>query len=111
MATYTPLQLIPVTSLTSTTAAGAKYSSPASTSGIIRTINVQAQAAATFSVSLGAAAPATYIFSGQALTASVASIYNGWWVTAAGSADAINMHSNVTSASSVTGTVGGYTYA
>lgn len=112
MATYTPAALIQVVSLSSTTTASAKYSSPASTTGIIRTININAAAAAlTFTLSLGAETAGTRIFSSQALTASVASIFNGWWVTAAGSADAINVIGSVTSTSSHTGQVSGYSYA
>lgn len=111
MATYTPAQLIPVTSLDSTTIAAAKYSAPASTTGIIRTIQVMPQATANFTLSLGAAAAGTRIFQSVAVSASVPSVYNGWWVTAPNSADAINVHCNVTSANSVLGSVGGYSYA
>ena len=111
MATYTPAQLIPVTSMTSTTTTAMKYSAPSGTTGIVRTFQFNAVGTNAFHVSLGADATGTRIFNTQAVTANVASIYNGWWVTTANSADAINILATTTSATPMTGFVSGYTYA
>lgn len=111
MATYVPTALIQVVTMASTTTAGMKYSSPASTTGIIRTLQFNAVAANGFHASLGADAAGTRIFSANAVTGSVAAIYNGWWVTAAGSADAINILATTTSATPMNGQVSGYAYS
>ena len=111
MATYTPAQLIPVNSMTSTTTSAMSYSAPSGTTGIIRTIQINAVGTNAFSVSLGADAVGTRIFSVQATTANVASIYTGWWVTTANHTSAIQVIASTTSATPQTGFVSGYTYA
>lgn len=112
MATYTPAALIPVTSMTSTTTSAMKFSAAAGTTGIIRTIQVASPGANGFSVSLGADAAGTRIFSQWVAVASlVPAIYNGWWVTSANTADAINILASTTSNPAINGYVGGYTYA
>jgi hypothetical protein len=111
MATYTPATLIPVTSMTSTTTAAMKYSAPSGTTGIIRTLQFNAVGTNAFTASLGADAAGTRIFSDAAVAAAVPAIYNGWWVTAANSADAINIKASTTSSDPMNGYVGGYTYA
>lgn len=97
--------------MTSTTTTAMKYSAPAATTGIIRTIQMNAIGANGFNVSLGADAVGTRIFSVVAVTANVPSIYNGWWVTSTNTADAINILASTTSATPMTGTIGGYSYA
>jgi hypothetical protein len=112
MATYTPAALIQVVAITTTsTNAGFKYSAPSATTGIIRTIQFNAVGTNAFHVSLGADGTATRIFSATAVAANVPAIYNGWWVTSANSADAINIMATTTSATPMTGQVSGYTYA
>jgi len=111
MATYTPAQLVPVNSMTTTTTAAMTYSAPSGTTGIIRTIQIQAVGTNAFHVSLGADAVGTRIFSSQAVTANVASIYNGWWVTSNNAASAIQVLATTTSATPQNGFVSGYTYA
>lgn len=111
MATYTPASLIPVTSITSTTTSAGSYSAPAATTGVIRTIQLNAVGTNAFNVSLGADAAGTRIFSQVALSANVPAIYNGWWVTAASSTSAIQVIATTTSATPVNAYIGGYTYA
>lgn len=111
MATYTPAALIQVVGLTSTTSTTQKYSAPSGTTGIIRTLIFNAVGANAFYVSLGADAAGTRIFSNVAVSANVPAIYNGWWVTSANSADAINIMASTSSATNMTGQVSGYTYA
>lgn len=113
MAVYTPAVLVSTTGLSSATLSAAKYSAPAGTTGIARTIQVNSiTTGTTFSMSLGAmATTTTRIFDAYALTQSVAAIFNGWWVTAANSADAINLISNTGNSTQVIGHVSGYTYA
>lgn len=112
MAVYTPAQIMAVASISSTTIATASVTTAASTTGIARTIQVQSPTTArVFNASLGADAAGTRFFAGQALTASVASIYNGWWVTAANSASAMQFTQDTTSSNSVIGTVGGYFFS
>src|SRR3990172_2189579 len=103
MATYVPAALIPVTSLTSTTTAAGSYSAPSATTGIARTFQLNAVGTNAFHASFGADAVVTRVFSAQALTANVASIYNGWWVTASNTASAIQLLATTTSATPVTG--------
>src|SRR4051812_5754827 len=112
MATYTPAALVQVVALTSTTSTTQKYSAANGTTGIIRTLIFNQATAGTqaFFVSLGADAAGTRIFSNVATTVNVPSIYNGWWVTATNSADAINIMASTTSTTNLTGQVSGYTY-
>lgn len=111
MATYTPAALIPVTSLASTTTAAGSYSAPSATTGIARTFQAVAVATNGFHASMGADAVGTRIFSAQALTANVASIFNGWWVTASNTASAIQVIATTTSTTPANAAVAGYTYA
>ena len=108
MATYTPKNLIgPAAALTS---AATAYVSPAATNGIIRTISANAQTTAiTLTISLGADAAGTRIITGQALTQNVVFILNGWWVTAQGSAHAIDATSNATGTNCIC-SISGYEY-
>lgn len=102
MATYTPLTLLGPAAWT----AAVNYSAPAATNGIIRTISVVTTSTAqTFDISLGASAAGTVIFNKQALTASVTSIYNGWWVSPSNTASSV---SAIGTSASVVGTVSGY---
>lgn len=93
------------------TSTNQKYSAPAATTGIIRTLQFNAVGTNGFHASLGADAAGTRIFSANPVTANVAAIYNGWWVTSANTADAINIMATTTSATPMTGQVSGYTYA
>lgn len=112
MATYTPLALIQVVGLTSTTSTTQKYSAPTGTNGVIRTLIFNSVIGTNaFFASLGADAAGTRIFSNTSVTALSPSIYNGWWVTAAASADAINIMASTTSTTNMTGQVSGYTYS
>lgn len=109
MATYVPKSLIgPAQALTSTPAA---YVSPAATNGIIRTISAIASTTAiTLTVSLGADAAGTRIITAQPLTANSVYVLNGWWVTAANSAHAIDATSNATGTQCI-GHIAGYEYS
>lgn len=111
MATYTPAALVPaMTSLTST---AAYQTSTAATTGVLRTIHAQANAAShTFTVSTGGAdAAATRLFDAYALTANVPSTFNGWWVVPATAASWLGYKCDTTAGSLVMLTVAGYTFA
>jgi len=97
--------------MTSTTTSAMKYSAASATTGIIRTIQMNAVGANAFNVSLGADATGTRIFSQVAVSANVPAVYNGWWVTPTNSADAINILATTTSATPMNGFVSGYSYA
>jgi len=110
MATYVPTALIGPSSWTTT---ATNYSAASGTNSIIRTISVIAptQAGRSFTLTLGASAAGTIVFATQALTVSVTSIFNGWWVGPANNASSVSALSDTASANSVVGTVAGYTYA
>lgn len=79
------------------------------TTYIIRTIHVDTSAAGkTFTMSIGADAAGTRLFDAYALTQSVPSIFNGWWVKAGAGAHDIDASC---SATTVTLMASGYTYA
>lgn len=112
MAVYIPTSLIPVNSLATTTTTAGSYSAPTGTTGIARTFQFNAAGTNAFTVSFGADAVATRIFIANPLTANVAAIYNGWWVTnVVNNASAIQMKVTTTSSPEVTGQVSGYTYS
>ena len=108
MATYTPANLIgPAAALTS---AATTYVSPSSTNGIIRTISAVANTTSiTLTVSLGADAAGTRIIALQPLTQAQVYVLNGWWVTAANNAHAIDATSNATGTNCIA-SINGYTY-
>ena len=108
MATYTPKTLVgPAAALTSAVSA---YVSPVGTVGIIRTISaVSPVGSKTLTVSLGADAVGTRFINAQALTANVVFIVNGWWVTAANNAHAIDATSNATGTDCIA-SISGYEY-
>ena len=109
MAVYTPAQLLAVNSVSSATTATASVSTSVAQTGIARTIQVQAPTTARlFTASIGADTATSRIFSTTALAASVAAIYNGWWVTSAGNASAMQLIQDTTSANSVIGSISGY---
>lgn len=109
MATYTPKPLIgPAAPLTSTPTV---YASTAPETGVVRTISVTAKAGSiTFTLAFGADAAATRLFDAQPLVANQAYVQNGWWVTAANSAHALDMTSNATGNNCIAN-VSGYGYA
>lgn len=111
MAAYTPAALVPaMTSLTSTVA---YQTSTAATTGVLRTIHAQANAAAhTFTVSTGGAdATQTRLFDAYALTANSPSIFNGWWIVPATATSWLGYKCDTATGSIVMLTIGGYTYA
>lgn len=115
MASYLPLGLVPaMTSLTST---AAYASSTASTTGVLRTIHAQANAAShNFTVDLvntggSADAAANRLFDAYALTANIPSIFNGWWVAAATGTSWLGYKCDTATGSIVMLTVGGYTFS
>jgi hypothetical protein len=110
-AVYTPAALVPaMTSLTST---AAYQTSTAATTGVLRTIHAQANAAAhNFTVSTGGAdAAATRLFDAYALTANVPAVFNGWWVVPATVVSWLGYKCDTSTGSIVMLTIGGYTYA
>jgi len=111
MATYTPAALVPA--MTSITSTAAYQTSTAATTGVLRSIHAQANAAAhSFTVSTGGAdAAATRLFDAYALTANVPSIFNGWWVVPATVVSWLGYKSDTAGANIVLLTVGGYTFA
>lgn len=110
MAVYTPAALVPA--MTALTATAAYQASTAATTGVLRTIHAQANAAShNFTVSVGGAdAAATRLFDQYALTANVPSIFNGWWVVPATSTSWLGYKADA-AGSVVMLTIGGYTYA
>lgn len=111
MATLAPKNLIgPAASLTSTVTT---YASTANsdTYGVIRSIIATANASGhSLTVALGADAAATRIIAAQALTANVALLLNGWFVTAVNNAHAIDASSDTASANVVIGSISGYQF-
>lgn len=110
-AVYNPAALVPaMTSLTSTVA---YQTSTASTTGVLRTIHAQANAAAhNFTVTAGGAdVAATRLIDAYALTANVPTILNGWWVVPATAASWLGYKCDTATGSIVMLTIGGYTYA
>jgi hypothetical protein len=110
-ASYLPAALVPaMTSLTSTVA---YQTSTAATTGILRTVHAQANAAAhTFTVTAGGAdAAATRLFDAYALTANSPSIFNAWWVVPATAVSWLGYKCDTATGSIVMLTIGGYTYA
>lgn len=109
MASYTPTALIGPSSWTT---GAVNYSSAGGTSSIVRTVSVIAPTASgrSFTLTLGASGAGTIVFATQALTVSVTSIFNGWWVGPANSASSVSALSDTASANSVVGTVAGYVY-
>lgn len=99
--------------MTSITSTVAYQTSTASTTGVLRTIHAQANAAAhNFTVTAGGAdAAATRLFDQYALTANVPSIFNGWWVVPATVVSWLGYKSDTSGANIVLLTIGGYTYA
>ena len=111
MATYTPAALVPaMTSLTST---AAYQTSTAATTGVLRTIHAQANAAShNFTVSTGGAdAAQTRLFDAFALAANIPSQFNGWWVVPATVVSWLGYKCDTTAGSIVMLTIGGYTFA
>jgi hypothetical protein len=99
--------------MTSITSTAAYQTSTASTTGVLRTIHAQANAAAhNFTVSAsGADAAATRLFDAFALTVNIPAIFNGWWVIAATAASWLGYKSDTSGANIVLLTIGGYSYA
>ncbi len=111
MAVYTPAALVPaMTSLTSTVA---YQTSTASTTGVLRTIHAQANAAShNFTVTAGGAdVAATRLFDAYALTANVPATFNGWWVVPATVVSWLGYKCDTATGSIVMLTIGGYSYA
>lgn len=109
-ATYNPAALVPA--MTSITSTAAYQSSTASTTGVLRTIHAQSNAAAhNFTVTAGGAdAAQTRLFDAYALTANVPAIFNGWWVVPATVNSWLGYKSDTSGANIVMLTIGGYTY-
>jgi hypothetical protein len=109
MASYTPVAVVPMTSLAAT-AGTSLLSGVTGTVYVVRTWHVDTSGAAkTFTVSVGADAAATRLFDAYALTTSVPAIFNEWLpITAVGGAHTIDGNC---SAATVTLMAGGYTYA
>ena len=110
-AVSTPAALVPA--MTSITSTAAYQSSSAATTGILRTIHAQANAAShNFTVSTATAdAAATRLFDAYALTANVPSIFNGWWVVPATTTSWLGYKSDTSGANIVLLTIAGYTFA
>lgn len=110
-AVATPAALVPA--MTSITSTAAYQSSTTATTGILRTIHAQANAAAhNFTVTTGGAdAAATRLFDQYALTANIPAIFNGWWVVPATVLSWLGYKSDTSGANIVLLTIGGYTYA
>ena len=110
-AVSTPAALVPA--MTSITSTAAYQSSSAATTGILRTIHAQANAAShNFTVDTGGAdAAATRLFDQYALTANVPAIFNGWWVVPATVTSWLGYKSDTSGANIVLLTIGGYTFA
>jgi hypothetical protein len=111
MASYTPAALVPA--MTSLTSSDVYQSSTAATTGVLRTIHAQANAAAhSFTVTAGGAdVPATRIFDAYALTANVPSIFNAWWVVPATVLSWLGYKCDTATGSIVMLTIGGYVYS
>lgn len=111
MATYTPAALVPA--MTSVTSTAAYQTSTASTTGVLRTVHAQTNAAShTFTVTAGGAdAAQTRLFDAYALTANSPSIFNGWWVVPATVVSWLGYKSDTSGANIVMLTIGGYTWA
>ena len=108
MATYTPAAVIGVTSLTATPGTSVLTGS-GGTTYILRTIHVDTSGTGkTFTMSIGADAAGTRLFDAYALSQSVPSIFNGWWVKAGAGAHDVDASC---SATTVTLMASGYTYA
>jgi hypothetical protein len=109
MATLTPAALVPA--MTSITSTAAYQTSTAATTGVLRTIHAQANAAAhNFTVSVGGAdAAATRLFDQYALAANVPSILQGWWVIPATVVSWLGYKSDTSGANIVLLTIAGYT--
>lgn len=110
MATYTPAALIPA--MTSVTSTAAYAASTASTTGVLRTIHAQSNAAShNITITLGGAdAAQTRLLDAYALTANVPAIFNGWWVRAATADSWLGYKSDTSGANIVIATAGGYAY-
>ena len=110
-AVSTPAALVPA--MTSITSTAAYQSSSAATTGILRTIHAQANAAShNFTVTTGGAdAAATRLFDQYALTANIPAIFNGWWVVPATITSWLGYKSDTSGANIVLLTIGGYTFA
>ena len=108
MATYTPVAVVPMTSLVAT-AGTSVLTGTSGTTYVIRTIHVDTSAASkTFTMSIGADAAGTRLFDAYPLTVSQPAVFNGWWVKAGSGA----AHDIDASCNSVTVTLfaGGYTF-
>lgn len=109
MATYTPAAVVGMTSLSATPATSLLTGTNGVTY-VIRTIHVDTSGTGkTFTFSVGGDAAGTRLFDAYALSASVPSIFNGWWVKA-GSGAAHDLDGNC-SATTVTFMASGYTFA
>jgi hypothetical protein len=110
-AVSTPAALVPA--MTSITSTAAYQASSAATTGILRTIHAQANAAShNFTVSTATAdAAATRLFDQYALTTNVPAIFNGWWVVPATVTSWLGYKSDTSGANIVLLTIGGYTFA
>jgi hypothetical protein len=111
VASYLPSGLVPA--MTSLTSSVAYQTSTAATTGVLRTIHAQANAAThNFTVSTGGAdAAATRLFDQYALTSNVPSIFNGWWVVPATAASWLGYKCDTATGSIVMLTIGGYTFS
>lgn len=108
MATYTPIAVVGMTSLTAV-AGTSVFTGTAGHTYVIRTIHVDTSGSGkTFTMSIGADAAGTRLFDAYALSASVPSIFNGWWVKAGAGAHDIDANC---SATTVTLMASGYDYA
>jgi hypothetical protein len=110
-AAYTPAALVPA--MTSITSTAAYQSSSAATTGVLRTIHAQANAAShNFTVTAGGAdAAATRLFDQYALTTNVPAIFNGWWVVPATITSWLGYKSDTATANIILLTIGGYVFA
>lgn len=111
MATYTPAALVPA--MTSVTSTAAYQTSTAATTGVLRTIHAQTSAGGhTMTVTTGGAdAAQTRLLDAYALTASVPTILNGWWVVPATVVSWLGYKSDTATGSITMLTIGGYTWA
>jgi hypothetical protein len=110
MASYTPTQILPPTS---TVNAVVYYTSPASTSGVIRTVIACANASASspsFTFCIGTDGAATRVIAAFALTLNLPAIWNFWLLTAQNSANACGVSGSDNTANHVISSVGGYQY-
>jgi len=111
MAAYNPAALVPA--MTSVTSTAAYQTSTAANTGVLRTVHMQTSAPAhTMTVTVSTAdAAVTRLFDAYALTASVPSIFNGWWVVPATTLSWLGYKSDTATGSITMLTIGGYLYS